>query len=202
MTFIRVLLVILIPISGHASEICVKYMEADSEFSSPYSTMASEKFETVFMPALKKYGEAYMDAYPGGRESKDDKINLELAINWRNMACPGSNLWNQTTFYFWNLYIHMNADDRAKLACQRLAYIDRKYWDLPEMTEADFTYKHNLRNYADDYSEVYSQLISSLQGIGPEVALKTVIEFHNEECSGTHHWTDAAFAYWRKNKTK
>ena len=101
-------LLILIPAGTFASEVCARFMEADSAFRlefdsimSPSTGMSNEQkrnyYEEVFLPALKKYADTYMDTYPGGRKSKDDMINLELASAWRNEACPGVSYWTYPT---------------------------------------------------------------------------------------------------------
>ena len=205
MVFIRVLLLVVIPISVHANEVCVKYMEADMEFSPSFSTMISDEFETVFIPGLKKYGEAYMDIHPGGRKSKDDKINLKLAIAWRDMVCPEPNFfWNQTTLYFWNLHIYMNENDRTELACRRLTRADQGFIQDYPTDKSDFFYEQEvklaLRDYASDHIEGITGLglVQVSRDSSKEEALRKVIEFHNAKCSGKHHWTDKNFAHWKK----
>ena len=209
------LLASIIPISIHASEMCAKFLEADEKFR-----LVNEKTQTflqnapqeekkpyvwdVYFPALREYGEAYMDAVPGGRKSDDDLISLKLALEWRGY-CPGAqftSFWPRV-FHRWQKLIYMDEDARKAAACQLLASVDRKHWELSkEEYKYDYWYANSLRGYADDHLEAYSQWISSLHGVDPEVALKAVIDFHNAECSGTHHWTDEAFDDWKNIKRR
>ena len=200
-------LTLLLPVSTFASETCVKFMEADSEFGRVYSTLVSGSakdgyFTNIFVPALEKYGEEYMNAYPGGRKSKDDKINLELAATWRNAACPGVSRWDATVYHFWIREVYMDEDARRANACRLLANVDFRHWELPKMDKEDYWYANELRSYADDYLEVFSQWVSPIRRVDREVGLKRVIEFHNSDCSGKHHWTDENFAQWKKVRRK
>ena len=203
----------ILPTSAYASETCVKYMEADAEFRSIYSAYMSgsqedDYFDNVFVPALRKYGDSYMDAYPGGRKSKDDKINLELAATWRNVSCPGVSRWDATVSHFWTLFVYMDENARIQLACRRLIGADQEFIRDYPTDKSDSFYKGDVKFALRDYAGEY---IEHVWGLGfrwvssddsEEEALKKVIEFRESNCSGPHNWTDENFAHWKKVRRK
>lgn len=209
-------------VTASASEICFKYMEADSEFSEIYSerlqfgsnvgSLTKSYATDTYLPAIKKYGEAYRNAYPGDIKPNDDEINLKRAITWRIMACPGDHLWHaniadgMNIFRLWTLFVHMDEGARIQLACRNLTSSDRRF----EATISRFSDSKNkveraLLKYASNYIGAYikdtSELgLSRTRDVDLEDRLRRMIEFRESNCSGEHKWTDTRITLWKNSR--